>query len=745
MYGVGRLSLSAVMRRLLLFATALCLGFTVSLLAVEPATLTVRLTGEPGTPTTAEVRLHVGDREPERKTATVPGLVTFRLAAPALVTVEIAAPHAWAESRSTYVDANRELDLRLVASGVVRGRLAAMAGAALPERMQVSWSAAGDAANQAVASRTADCTIAGSLWTCEVPRGSHDLRIGMPGHVPHFFWSVAIDPLRPFDAGVLKLRRGSSVSGRVRAADGTAPTGTRLSLRPRTAATSEEELTRRAALAAATATADAHGFFQFAGVAPGDYELRVEHPEFAPTRVAPVTVLDGIESALKETVVLRRAIDAEVRVTPPVDPWKRPWHVRLETVAPDVAPSLAATAAVDAEGRHRFRNIGAGEYVSVVTTAAGTVWLEQRAIFDATAAPVELKVPVVPIRGTVRLGKVPLAASLSFGAASTSEYGIELTSDEDGAFEGALPREGEWRVDVVAGERHVHRTMKSVNVRRAAGAEHANVELALPATVVHGRLVDEHGTVREGWVTARDRGTSVQIRSDSGGRFRLEGAMAGELVLSALAPGLSSGEVTISVPADEQELAPVTLVLRPRQWLEGAVSSAGGPVIGARVLGRPASRPFGTSFPVTTDAEGRFKLRLDEPADFMIVTVMAPGFALEQRRVAVAGPLQIVLNQAGGTLELSGQPAGADAPLPFIEYAGEYLPLGVLRTWSQMNGAAAADPRALRVTQLPAGSYVVCTPRAAQTHADLIGRPRAPRQCVNGFLPSGGTLRLAIP
>jgi hypothetical protein len=220
--------------------------------------------------------------------------------------------------------------------------------------------------------------------------------------------------------------------------------------------------------------------------------------------------------------------------------------------------------------------------------------------------------------------------------------------------------------------------------------------------------------------------------------------MPGELVLSALASGqLASGNETVTVPEDG-ELAPVVLVLRPRQWLDGRVISANGPVIGARVLSRPSSQPFGTLFPVTTDAEGRFRVRLDAQTDAVVLSILAPGFTFEHRRFRTDVPLEISLSQAGGTLELTSAPADG-APMPLIEYAGEYLSLGVLRGWTQMNGGQFGDRSAVRVSQLPPGHYVVCAPREGQTHADLLRAPRSAKQCTNGFLAPGGTLRLAVP
>lgn len=130
-----------------------------------------------------------------------------------------------------------------------------------------------------------------------------------------------------------------------------------------------------------------------------------------------------------------------------------------------------------------------------------------------------------------------------------------------------------------------------------------------------------------------------ELRTDAQGAFVIEGAPAGPLPLGIAAEGFLAGDEILSVP-DRGEIS-VELLLRPNRapaLLTGLVrSDSGAPVAATLKLGADAGEIV-----VRADAKGRFRAEL--PPGTYTLSVEAPGFVTQQKRLVVAPGEQSIHN-----------------------------------------------------------------------------------------------------
>ncbi len=81
---------------------------------------------------------------------------------------------------------------------------------------------------------------------------------------------------------------------------------------------------------------------------------------------------------------------------------------------------------------------------------------------------------------------------MAFGGASGTTS-VLMFADDEGLFQGSLPRSGSWQVDVKSRGFGVHRRLRAVEVEPAAGSSRAWVEIELPGTRLEGEVVDAQG------------------------------------------------------------------------------------------------------------------------------------------------------------------------------------------------------------------------------------------------------------
>lgn len=599
------------------------------------------------------------------------------------------------------------------------------------------------------------CQVGATGWTCDVPVGMWDVRIRAKGFVSHYRWDLHLAEGQPLNLGVLPLRRGGSIVGYLRAFDGASITkacrvmavheGVGKSLDPNEA--------KRTKLMFAPAEVRSNGFFHVEGLPPGTYVLGAMHPTYALTRVFPIAVAENAETELRLPVVLEAPLQLHLRIRPEQSPDGQAWSAALmeEGLQPDRLrplgpPQICQAGAVDWDG------LSEGSYFVEVSDSRGSQWARKRIDLAPGTVDQELEIPQVHVTGTVRLGAKPIAGTLVFGG-RWGELRIAAESNDDGRYSCTIPRAGVWKVSVSAGSPTTfHREGVQVDVPvQTQGQGPAEVDILLPDNSVSGLVVSMAGNPEpRALVKALDLRTDSltigEVRTDSDGSFRLVGVPAGNLNLTALANGLSSGQVPVQIE-EGRSLSGVTLRLRSKQGLEGTVTGPAGPVFGARVVVLPIGQVYGDE--AQTDPSGRFTVNLPEQSSSAVVVVMASGYALHWSRVALQArqSISITLERWGGTVRPKARDKEAITSREstfFLVYNGSALGLNFLVGWLAANGVQPGDLWDHGFPQMPAGTYSLCRVRNESVGGVLLGGlPTEP--CAAGLLSQGGELVLAVP
>lgn len=675
----------------------------------------------------------------------------------------------WSEPQTVPPDPAWRLPLRfeLFPAGFLAGRIEVPAGEKPPSPFEVELRfgpvpapavpgrVAPPAAPKAAPRAVVLCPVLDGRFRCAVPARSLDFRTRVVGFMPAYHWGVEVAAGQVRDLGTWALRRGASVVGRVET-EGSAPlAGCRVRLAPQRAGSlpgnpSDDALVTDERLTRLTQEVGVNhrGFFRFADVSPGSYEVEASQDQLVPARVFPVEVRAGLEAEIREPLVLARPVAIEVVVEPQLDPYGERWTVRLwpwrqESGRPR-GNSWEGPASTD--GRWAQEGVAPGSYYLSVVTGE-TRWHGERVEVEAGGPPVFLRIPLVEVRGEVRLGSDPLAATLWFGGL-TGNPRVRFDADEKGRFEGALPKEGTWMIEVDFGIPGVRRVpLRPVEVKRSPGRRFARVTLAIPDTVLHGEVVDEQGRPLPGAqvITAQVGAMSVgfvpsrgDFLTDAEGKFEVRGFEPGPINLRARSPGRSSGWVPVSL--EEGRSPPrLRLVAAREVELRGRVSSARGPVPGALIISWPGlgGAAMADTAEAVTGPAGEFSLRLPGGVSIAELMVLAPGFALRMMRMPVSSrsPVNLTVDPAGGTLVLPKEGG-------LLVHGGMWLPAdALLELWTNLHGPGAGDRR--RIPSLEPGEYAFCEQEASV--ALRLGGAVPEGLCSSGSLVPFGELTLAPP
>lgn len=583
----------------------------------------------------------------------------------------------------------------------------------------------------------------------------------------HYFWSVEIPPQGVGSLGSLTLRVGASVVGWVEAPRREfrfEDLEVRLQPLFGSLPANAVDLHRAGSLGVDTAV-NHRGFFELTGMLPGSYALVVEHPEYAPSRIAPVPVHDRAETEIHR-VVLELPVRLEVQLDPPPPPYHRGWQVELQQMG-DVPGHLdvVASGLASQEGLWQADRLSPGRYLLKVGDPSGARWAAQEVMVADGLPPIEVSLPYVRVEGILRLGGEPLAADLYFGGRFGARR-VAARSDGEGKFYIVLPQQDEpWIVEIVASAIGLEALVGGVEPRRAPGEPWAKTEIDLPDGRVAGVVVDESGAPVPGVlveaVAAADRARPASSRSSPDGSFELraldEGAYYLEAVHHRQGRSLSAEPALVEVvegsPAER-----VRIELLEELSLSGQVlSPAGEGVPGARVLALldRSERPLHGVMPsATTDLDGGFELNLPRGAGRVIVTVLAPGYAIESRVVDArrAEWLPLELDPTGGTLAVSYDDGEATTPaaLKFrtmIFNPHMVAPSSALIQWAELHGMRNdADVARLVIPMLKPGPYTVCYDVGfAVWSTGHLPPGGLPDRCASGELPPFGELHLTVP
>jgi hypothetical protein len=631
-------------------------------------------------------------------------------------------------------------------SGRVRARIEVPAGEPAPREISLRFSLAPQVKNRRALSKesTVSCAVHDGAFTCEVPAGILDLRIRHEGMIPIYRWGVVVEAGKDRNLGSLKLQHGSSVTGWVALKSGEPPGRTvQVELAHEGAGLpgTREEYERLRSLSLKT-EANERGFFQFPGVPPGTYRVTASGEGFAPARRGSIVVREGLQSEILEPLELGKPLQLEVRLDPPLDPFGKPWQLRL--LQSEVAGELndgVWNGTASPEGFWRRPGLAPGGYRLLVLGTADERWAARELQLDAGQTSVDVKIPLVAVRGTVTLGKEPLAATVWFGGRRGGRR-IRMDSDEKGRYTGLLPEEGTWPLEIAAAERHLRLALDPVEVKVPSGKTVATVDVRVPDTRLAGEVVDPSGRKVPGAMVSVLRSGVSQVETDEKGEFELRGVKPGIAGIEAEDGKRTSGAVEVRI-AEEHENPRLHLILQETLKIEGRVVSSSGPVPGAELTAFPALDQvgFATAASAVSGPDGSFTLALPAGTSRIDLLVLAPSFALRMLPLLLQPdrPLEIAVAQDGGTLVLEVPEDPATHPL--LAHAGTFTFPSLLQRWASLQGSA-RTPGRLVLPNVEPGAYSLCV--RASTELRQGKEPPGDGRCESGVLPPLGELKLRI-
>ncbi len=489
------------------------------------------------------------------------------------------------------------------------------------------------------------------------------------------------------------------------------------------------------------------GFFQLAGVPPGNYALEVRQPGYSPARVSPVRVEPLQETSLRDPLVLTRPLDLAFAIDPPLDWLGRPWHARLLRAreADRLAPVIF-DGAVDTEGRFTVPGQSAGRFtVSIADSLDNRLYSDDHLLLDGpAAAPIPIAVKLVDVVGHLHLGDRPLAGTVWFGGRN-GVLRVKMTADREGLFRGVLPRAGGWLLEVEsASPPLLLRTEVEISADRSRKAD---LDVGLPDTRIFGRVFDEHGKpVPRAVVLADGEGPLQHVETEETGAFEIRGLRQGIVRMSASA-GSRTSEVLPASIVEGRDAGPIELHLVQAEKWSGAVLSARGPVAGSRVVVQSVLTADGGAVG-TSGIDGSFTVELPTGISQVIAYVSAPGFPFQAFGPLDVSALTLKLSEQGGTLKVTLPGSGDDFQRQKLgitaDLNGLPLPIMLLRQWAVEQGEPAPNGQAIfQVPNVTTGSYRVCV--VARERMQVLrngGDPGSGAECDAGALFAGATLTL---
>ncbi len=621
------------------------------------------------------------------------------------------------------------------------------------------------------------CSVdAKGAFRCKLPSGKRDLALRAEGFAPIYRLGTNLvlparvalggvkpnsilpksDPAQEAEAvnlGDFVLRRGASLVGWVEVVGGALdPKTCRVKLAPWAARGTVGGTNDPLSTAEQSLPVDARGFFQFVGVSPGAYSVVAIQPGWVAAPVGPLLLDDANATEMPKPLQLEKPLELTLILNPPRDWLDQRWAVQLWRDS-DLGPGGPRTQVFDgppdAEGLVRVKNQKPGTFSMLVADSRGNKFFGEfnRPMFDQNSAERRIDLDFVTVRGRLRLGDEPLAATLWFGGRFGAP-GVQFDSNEEGVFHGALPKGGRWKVEIEAAEPHLQLTRKIEVEADSKGL--AEVAIDLPDTLIFGSVVDAKDQPAPGAsVNIESAQNSSSTTANVEGRFEIRGFDPGRLALLAEqaseVPGSAASETVRTTLQESSPLGPLVLRLRENLHFEGQVLGDVGPVAGASLVIMTQPR-IGAIDTARTGLDGRFAAKLAATAQRAVIVVSPPGNALRAFDAPIDGtPLVLRTSAAGGTLEVT-LPDGEEIQRRnlrfYIFQNGLALPIPELYRWAAGNGDPADHQSTdLRFPRLAEGRYDVClVPYATLLAADYSGGPAG--SCAQGQLSAGGVLRL---
>lgn len=676
------------------------------------------------------------------KEVEIPGSMEIDLAPERVWRLSVVAPGAWAPVVELPIGDRPPVRFSLIPAAKVGGRVQVPAQERAPASLEARFRSSPKARPE-VPAVVAICPVREGHWECEVPATTLDLRLQAEGFIPRYLWDVAVVPGQTADLGSFELVRGGSLIGWAELGDPPAQRDAKpeIELAPSlmggNAAWAASDRMRQRAL---TAHVNERGFFQLTGIAPGEYVVTARLEGFSPASAPPVTLSAAMETELREPLLLRRPTALEIRLHPETDPYGQPWHLDLAsggTSSPPRRLESAGRGVADATGVWRKEGLADGKYLLFVNDFTGSRWRADWIEVEPGMPPRDLDLNLVRVEGHVLFGNEPMETTVWLEQKKAGSR-IRFDSDEKGRFDGYLPAEGEWAVDLEL-PRQGAQALDPVEVKRPASSGAARVEIRIPDTHLAVLVTDEAG--------APMPDAEVVILSDPE-RLRREAQVRtdgkGEVVLRGIVPGVvhlyakkdeASSDWTVRTVAEDRDEGTVSLVLREKIRLAGQVVAAAGPVAGARVIVFSDIIPGARGWVerALSEADGQFQLRLDRSFSGGTLVLVAPGFA--GRLVRLNPPaskderLELTVDPTSGEALVGLGPAGTLQAV--LRHTGGQVPL-----WAflQEGVARPAESDRFLLERLEPGDYALCPDRWSP-----------PGACSTGTLPANGRLELTLP
>jgi hypothetical protein len=258
-----------------------------------------------------------------------------------------------------------------------------------------------------------------------------------------------------------------------------------------------------------------------------------------------------------------------------------------------------------------------------------------------------------------------------------------MTADDEGNFEGHLPNEGPWRVEVQLLEVDGAQAADKTEIRRKPGESYAEVEIRLPDTRVSGLVLRDNRPAEAFVVGIIERdGRSVpeaaavarrqfSVATESDGSFEVRGLSPGKIRVFAHDGERQSDKVLVELVdgVDPQELM---LELAVMEDIYGALVDQGNGVPGAAIMVVPEK---GVRRQTTTDWTGSFQTRVRADSSYVNLIVVPPAGGVFVQRVSTgreSKEIVLFLRREEGNLLV---PSDTLSTLHYVFSGGSMVPL----------------------------------------------------------------------
>lgn len=545
------------------------------------------------------------------------------------------------------------------------------------------------------------CELDYPRWQCSVPADVPlDLRLELPGFGAVHYFGIAAAEGPAKELPPQPLLAGASLSGWVQDSDRLAVPNARLTLYPMQVHAHFGEAAGLAARGQA-ATANAKGFFQFAGLQPGLYRLVSEAQGFSPVNVPEVRVREGESLVWPRPIVQPPVAQLEVLLAPPLDRDGNPWVVELQEKAPlHVARVPPLQKKASADGHWDASGLRADAYWLKVLDRRGAT-LERMSVDlgEGGLETIAVDVRSIAVNGILLMGDEPLGGYLHFTNYSGKD--VEARAGKDGIFRAVFPAGGKWmpRLEYPRqGDSRIQLDPVEIDPEKVASEP---LELRVRGGRIRGQVLGPQKTPESGVVVhlIRDETRLVaDAQTGPDGRFELIAIAPGSYRIQADGNRVASPRATLLALKDD-ETKEVTLLLTPKRRIDVVILTPfGTPASGAWV--KVARYDDQGWFLMSADASGRLGFSVPGEARDVPLVVVTYAWPSTSLRVPAESrePVTIRLQPEGGALRVR------NAPFPVIRTAGLSAPLSVFQI---------PPPQGRRedLALMEPGTYVICPDR----------------------------------